>query len=268
MGEAKRKRAAFLLRHPICCFCGGSELATTIDHVPGRVCFPGRAYPETFEFPACDKCQTASRLDELAFGFFARMLDRNPDNYDDSGTDKLITGLANNLRDILPNPYLNARQVRSGLKNLGLIKPSSISTSEIPMVEIPLQAHTHIIRYARKIAIALYYREQKRIADASYRVWVHWEQSTVPTSHDIHRKFAEMTPEIVHGTRSNLNFGDRFRYRCNKADEPDIMATMAGFGQGITIFTIITDRKNSDAIDNAIEWIDVCEALTAPCRDD
>jgi hypothetical protein len=77
MGEAKQRKIRqrrFLEEHNLCCFCGGTIEATTVDHVPARTCFKGRAYPETFEFPACQPCNAASRIDEIAFSFFVKKM--------------------------------------------------------------------------------------------------------------------------------------------------------------------------------------------------
>jgi hypothetical protein len=81
VGEARNKRLRFLAVHPVCCFCGGVEAATTIDHVPAPTCFPGREAPETFEFPACTACQGTTRLDELVCGFYVKLEDPGDINH-------------------------------------------------------------------------------------------------------------------------------------------------------------------------------------------
>ena len=48
MGEAKRRKklsARILEKHPFCCYCGGNERATTIDHVPAKIVFPYKRAP-------------------------------------------------------------------------------------------------------------------------------------------------------------------------------------------------------------------------------
>jgi len=54
-------KAAYLRQHPLCCFCGGLNLATTIDHQPGRVFFENKRMPDDALYPACHSCQTVSR---------------------------------------------------------------------------------------------------------------------------------------------------------------------------------------------------------------
>jgi hypothetical protein len=48
IGDSKRRKNKFLAEHPWCCFCGGSEKATTEDHQPARSLFDGRRWPEGY----------------------------------------------------------------------------------------------------------------------------------------------------------------------------------------------------------------------------
>jgi len=252
MGKAKNKRQRFLATHPWCCFCGGNRPATTIDHIPARTCFFGRQYPEGFEFPACDHCQSASRLDEMAFAFYARALDRNSANFDGPATTKMITGLANNLPHLLPNPFLDGRKKRDAFKRMGLRKPANVLAERLPVIEIDPELHQRIERYARKIACALYYREQERIASADHLILADWGQFNDNPFMDSSKGFIEMTPLITVGQRTNVNIGDQFVYRCNKCDDPDVLAALAGFGRGIVLRILVADPESAADID-AIE---------------
>jgi hypothetical protein len=171
------------------------------------------------------------------------MLDQNPKNFDAKNVNKIISGMANNLPHILPNPYLGGHEKRKLLAKIGLKKPDSIFSSQIPLATIDPAANDYILRYARKIACALFYREQGRIAPSTYKVWTHWEQSSLPRAEEALTGFINMTPMLVKGERPNLDFGDRFAYRYNKADQPDILAILALFGKGIVIAAIIAEPK-------------------------
>ena len=72
MGEKVRRTQLFLAKHPLCCFCGGTEPAVTEDHVPARSFFAKRRWPEGYAFPACEKCNAATRLDEQVCNFLVR----------------------------------------------------------------------------------------------------------------------------------------------------------------------------------------------------
>ncbi|MES1985632.1 MAG: hypothetical protein V4461_11820 [Pseudomonadota bacterium] len=241
MGNGKRKRARFLEAHPWCCFCGGDEQATTIDHIPARACFKNRAYPEGFEFPACSSCQAASRKDDMAFAFYVRLLDRNPENFDDAEIDRMMAGLRNNLPHLFPDGHLTNREKRKVLRQMGLEKPQGLALSQVPAVKFDSIVHSHIDRYTRKIALALYYREQGVSARRDHMMLASWGQSASPTFVASMAGFVNMTPIVTVGARSNLNFGDQFSYRCNKRLQPDVFAMIAQFGAGIIINCLIVE---------------------------
>ena len=205
MGEANNRKKRFLADHPVCCFCGGDEPATTIDHAPPRVCFPDKIGPEGFEFPACSNCQNASRLDELALGFFVRLVDGDTANYRQAQSNQLIAGLKNNLPHLIPRLDLSASAKRRAFKNYGIEKPRGVFYSDLPLVGVAGEVHEHMLRYARKMACALFYREMDKVAPRDYSVWATWSQVQNHAQMEHWRKFGEMTPLITKGGRSNLD---------------------------------------------------------------
>lgn len=81
MGETKKWRQRFFGLHPLCCYCGGDTMATTIDHVPAKIMFWGKRRPQGLEMPACDCCNGGTKKLERAAAVFAhiRMADnRSP----------------------------------------------------------------------------------------------------------------------------------------------------------------------------------------------
>ena len=91
----KKKSRSFLLDHPMCCFCGGSEPATTEDHIPARAFFYGRRWPEGYSFPACEACNRDSKVSEAIAAVISRCF---PDPLDAKETDELrrqVEGIRN-----------------------------------------------------------------------------------------------------------------------------------------------------------------------------
>lgn len=70
MGESRKRKQKFFEAHPYCAFCGGSKPTETEDHQPARVFFKERQWPEGFVFPACQKCNGASRESERLLALF------------------------------------------------------------------------------------------------------------------------------------------------------------------------------------------------------
>ncbi|MEM9670693.1 MAG: hypothetical protein AAF950_17395 [Pseudomonadota bacterium] len=240
MGRSRKKKD-LLLKNPYCCFCGGLERATTIDHVPARTCFPGRAFPEGFEFPSCKSCQNKSRQDEQAFAFFVRILDHNDQNHNSEELNRMISGMVNNHPHLIP--YFQS--VSTSVGEFGIANVVNEET------------HNVIIRAARKIGVAIYYREQQRIPTLEHQIWATWCQVQYRDANEGLENFVKMTPLVTIGTRRNVDLGDRFTYRCNKADDPDILAFLATFGKGMAIVGAIADSVSARKIDTAEDWTSV-----------
>jgi hypothetical protein len=256
MGEAKKKRERFLAANPYCCFCGGGEPATTVDHVPPRTCLPDRIPPEGFEFPACERCQSASRKDELVLGFFVRLIDPDEQNYREEQSKKALSGLRNNLPDLMPYFDLSASEKRRAYRDFDAERPFGVPSSDLPVAGIPEQVHEYVHRYAGKLACALFYREMGRPAPLDYYVWTGWSQGANRAQMAAWRTFVEMTPLITRGGRTNLDFGDRFGYRCNKKTDPDLFAAIAQFGGGMAIAMSVVNPAARSRLDRH-EWVAV-----------
>lgn len=58
------------------------------------------------------------------------------------------------------------------------------------------------------------------------------------------------------GWGPNMNFGDRFIYRCSKADDPDVFAVIAQFGGGIVVPMIVVAPDSREKLDDH-DWVAV-----------
>lgn|GEM_PF-1093155 len=274
MGDGKRKKAVFKAEHPWCCFCGGGVPTTTIDHIPARACFRNREYPDGFEFPACDHCQRASRIDEIAFAFWVRALDHNDANLTQRDFDRLLGGVMNNLPGLLPQGIASRQRKREALRRMGARLQPGFTLDQAPIVNVDPQIHAHFERYARKIALALFYREQKRIAKSTHRIAAAWGQASDPAFMGRSRDFYRMTPLVTIGGRPNIDIGNQFRYQCNKANDPDVFAALAEFGSGGVVLQMIVasqdaalklDKLRDMAGDPVVDsWVSVSDNYPRP----
>lgn len=254
MGEAKSKKKRFLAAHCWCCFCGGREPATTIDHLPPRTCFPDRAAPEGFEFPACGRCQAATRLDEIAFGMFVRINDPSPENYRRDEVRKSVEGIRNNLPHLMPFSGLTANDKRKALRDKGLVVPRGMTVAEAPLVAVPAAIDPYVRRYARKLAAALYYKEKGRPIAQDFVIWTEWGAATDKRRMEALLEIARMSPFATIGARTNLNFGNRFGYRYDQADDNDLFSAIAQFGEGLVLVMLIADGESAKEIEEE-GWI-------------
>jgi hypothetical protein len=128
MSQGASRKARFLKEHPLCCFCGGTRTATTLDHVPPKACFPLGFWPEEFEFPSCNLCNNGTSKRDTIFGFYSMLLDFNEDNRthaDRERLEKLRDEIARRYPDALPDPASREPIYRAG----HIITPSPVAIS-------------------------------------------------------------------------------------------------------------------------------------------
>ena len=118
------------------------------------------------------------------------------------------------------------------------------------MVGIPAAIGPHIDRYSRKLAAALYYREKGKPIASDFVLWTRWAQAQDKRQMASFLEVARMSPFQTIGARTNLNFGDRFAYRYDMADDNDLFMAVAQFGQGLVIAMLIADGSSAKELKN------------------
>ena len=120
MGAKSQHRRAFLSRHPKCCFCGGHRPAEEVDHVPSRVLFKDRHWPEGYEFPACARCNRATRLDEQVIAMLSLI---HPDGHspeERAEVQERIRAVAHNHPALLEEMKPSVSQLRQASRKYGI----------------------------------------------------------------------------------------------------------------------------------------------------
>lgn len=146
MGRSKYTVKKFLQKYPICCFCGGSTPATSIDHVPARAFFIDRKHPVGMEFPACSTCQNsttdAEDVARLVTIFQGTSYNPSMIGFFDRNNDSLIRGVVQRKPELIDTGY---------------------SIGGNPIIRLGEEVQNKIVECQRKISLALYYRITGRI---------------------------------------------------------------------------------------------------------
>jgi hypothetical protein len=208
--KARKKR--FLGEHPICCFCGGKTPAAEGDHIPSRVCFDFRQWPEGFEFPACVKCNRETRHAEQVVAMLARM-------YPDPTTSEAIAELEERVRAVNHNYPGVLEEMRPTLQDLqtaqskyGVQIPLDGSTAPILRLKGPLIAAA-VEEFSRKLFCALYYKHTATILPANGEIAVKWETNLQIDTEGRLRQLESLLPGIPKLERARTSLGDQFSYR-------------------------------------------------------
>jgi len=159
LGERRRSIKTFKAEHPFCCFCGGKKETATRDHVPPKAAFFGKVWPEGFEFPACEECNSRTRLEDQYFAWHLRLFGWDPADLeaDQGNTDRLSHGIRNNQPGLLPiSP--------AKLDEIAWLTKNRLLGQDYRAVRIKRECVAAIEATYRKIAAALYYKHVGRPA--------------------------------------------------------------------------------------------------------
>ena len=254
MGAKKARRQAFFKAHPRCCFCGGERAAIEEDHLPPRVAFRGRQWPEGFNFPACYECNHASSGSEQVFALMLRLGD--PGRGDDEGDDiePLVSGVRNNAPECLPSLALSANEKRHVLRKLGLQPEPGATFADAPVARVPLDVGGHITTVARKLVQALHYREVGFILPKRWGLLTAWSQQVSPSAQKTRQNLREALPSLVIGRRTNTNLGDQFYYTWGWNEAESLFGFQAFFGQGLMILGASASPDAIEASRSTSEW--------------
>jgi hypothetical protein len=185
---------------------------------------------------------------------FVRINDPSSINYRRDEVLKSILGIKNNLPHLVPFSGLSNRTKRTALRQKGLVAPSGMMLAEVPLVGVPAAIDGYVRRYARKLAAALYYKEKGKPIGLNFMIWIDWGAATDAVRMKGFLEIAAMSPFVTIGQRVNLDFGDRFGYRYDKADENELFTAVAQFGQGLVIAMLIADGGSAQEIEEE-GWI-------------
>lgn len=239
MSESKqreRRKQRFLAKHSRCCFCGGARASSTVDHVPARICFKNKIGPEGFEFPACETCNSESSLSELVSALYVRMIDADINNLDAKDIVKILGGLDNNARHLIPALETSANEIRRHYRDTGLQRPLGMLLSETPVLHLPLGVNDHISVFAKKLLYAIYFKESGDILDNAHGIILMWAQIGTPAYDFSRSKAGEWFGEEIVSGRVNTDIGNQFSYRVGYNKTHGFLGLWAEFGQSLGFF--------------------------------
>lgn len=202
-----------------CCFCAGEAIADTRDHQPALVFFNKRQHPDEFVFPACRRCNEASRASEN----FVRIL-AVPESIDGEDHSRWLTLLQWTKRnhptlidDLLPD----TRFIRNVLKEKGIEKPRGILFRDIPMIKMDVEfwrPHLHMV--GRKILLALHYQCFGVPLSRSGRVWVLPLTNADVGAGAMPPELLEATKNIAIPVRHKRQIAEQFSIRWGFSNDP------------------------------------------------
>lgn len=224
--SGKKRKREFLKQHPICFNCG-TAAATTEDHVPSRECFVGRHFPDGFVFPACEPCNAKISSIEQGMALLIRVADQDESRVDQAVMEKLIRGVRNNTPDLLPREFDTDADREKAIADSGWVPGPGETNDDAPVMALGPGWKAAVHAFARKLTLALHYRELGRPLPLDHHIRTEFFQFTDHAAPEIVEQFQAMLPEYRTGERRNFDFGDQFQYIVGRSDEEGVFAFLA-----------------------------------------
>ncbi|XHS01934.1 hypothetical protein ACFB49_35430 [Sphingomonas sp. DBB INV C78] len=197
------------------------------------------------------------------FSFMVHLSDQNPANRDRDMAKNAISGMVNNHPMLVPEVLSGANDKRRALRQLGQQRPEGLYLDRVPAVSFNPEINRPILRYASKIGLALYYREMFKVALQNYLIWSAWTQATNLKQMESFVEVSGFLPKMTIGSRTNINFGDRFRYRWSASDpeeDVEVFATTCQFGDGMVIAVLIAEDLPIE--EQRSGWVSVSDLMS------
>lgn len=251
--ELKAREVAFSKSHH-CIFCGGSVIATTVDHYPPRAVFHDNRWPEGYVFPACANCNSGSRAADNWAGFLS-MMDPNID-WPDSELEKNIKRLLSLDRASpgLIKEFLGstALEKKSMARRLKMKREVGQTYADLPLVKIPAAAHEWMDVFAPKLTKALHFEHTHRTPPLNAGLSYWWFTNA--------SQLEGKVPQIINGDfgfpnvqRANVDLSEQFNYRYQVSSDGEMGLFVISFRFAFMIISVIafdpavTDRIMTQA---------------------
>lgn len=157
--------ATKLKAQPSCIYCGGTEPAVQVDHVPPRGLFDGRWRPQGLEVSACDACHQGTREVDAVAAMISRVFPSPTTEEQRQDSLKTIAGFVRNF------PHL-AEEMGKGKAYVG---PNGEEGFAI-RANGPIMTSA-MLTFGARLAFALHHEITKEILRPAARVFVRWHSN-------------------------------------------------------------------------------------------
>lgn len=218
-------------------------MATTEDHQPARTYFKNREWPEGFVFPACKRCNDATRKSEKVLALLVNGYSDSPDR---TWYLELVRSIRSEYPDVIDNMIPNGpNEVRRILRESGLKKPEGETYRDFPIVKLDRDFwEEHLTNVGRKILLALHYQcfGVPLSSNGGLTLWIHtnfdWAAGRFP------EEIIEMAANVALPTRQRRYLGDQFSVRWNFVQEPRCGLFVVHLQGSLTFSGITSERPN------------------------
>ena len=252
MGQASRNKHKVKAQSTVCILCAKSPPAT-VDHIPPRIFFRKKQWPEGFAFPVCQSCNNDSAIYDRIVAFLA-MSGREEIAADDiEDIKKLISDVIHFHPDMHAGMLeISTNEKKRFAKRANMLPKAGQTFREIPLVHIPDSLHFAVKVFAAKLVKALHFKHTGLVVNPDVGLLFRWFTNANKLIGELY-----FLPEITNGltfpqriVRNNVDLRDQFDYGHFISEDKNIAVYRCFFGYsfGFEVFLINDKATFEDCI--------------------
>jgi hypothetical protein len=233
MDEASRKKsatAAFISRHPDCCFCAGLRPAVTREHMPPKALFDGKHRPDKLVMPSCDSCNRGTSTADLVVSIVSRW-GETPSNSDHAS---LVARLRKQAPEIVAEwTTFSLKQRIMGRRHLeahGVSVPPGAG-----VVSLGLRSVQELNLFAHKATLALYFERFRRPLPLTGAFCAYWRSKEDYARNGVPNALLDLLPKYDTLVQGRWNTSEIFEYRYDFNDQEGLIGFIARLRTGMFI---------------------------------
>lgn len=240
MGQAHKRLTQMKADHPVCIFCAGRAVTTSVEHMPSRILFDEKWRPKGLEFPSCQPCQNSTRRAEPIMALITRLFPA-PENKTQIDEFRSLAGSAERN-----NPGILAEMKADQLSILNRIGIAAFKLPSWNFLSLGGPIVTPAIdAFSRKMAMALHFELTKNFVPEGALLFVQQY-----TNFDVIVDGFPGDMMDFLGPGRSLQMGqkhvfEQFAYRSAEVEESSITIHMVFYRQALaTLLIVYPDPKD------------------------
>lgn len=239
MGESKqrgKRHRRIFETQSYCIYCGGTTLASTVDHVPPTSFFRLGQRPKGLEFPSCAPCNHGARLADLVVAIVGRCWPDSSASEERENFNSLL-GLANRkLPGILEEMRPAKAAERRTIRELNLPPDVGILRLSGPIVS------SHMEAFAVRLALALHYHQTGEVIGPNGGVAVRLYSNLDAIAGDLPEFDFFDSPKTL--SQGRMSTADEFLYEVKALPDKSKSVAYATFRQSFAAAMICSQERD------------------------
>ena len=236
MGEAKQKRrshANLLNDSPFCIYCGGKELATTIDHMPPAICFRWKHRPKGLEFPSCEMCNHGASHADYVAGLVSRFYEPNDQAHYVDELREMFRSVPTNIPGLLEEMKIGRGGQKIALKKLPPGWDGGVVRMNGPIVSKFMEV------FALKMGLALHFETTGQPLTDDGGISIRWFTNYEKFTGNFPEELMNLFHEPLSLKNGKREVSDQFQYSYRLSDEKDFGAYFASFRHSFAVVAFV-----------------------------